>query len=154
MRLGDTGEMKTLHLVVRDPSGRIGQQAIGHAIIAAEIDEPVTPSALHNGLLALASYQAHSPREAVAAMRVLADLGDVDFEECDFTPRWCQPDQCIAVIDDMLERRRRPFAGPVRAELVLIRRALAEASSRGCSFYLVELEPGERLGFECIQLAE
>ena len=116
MRLGDTGEMKTLHLVVRDPSGRIGQQAIGHAIIAAESDEPATPSALHNGLLALASYQAHSPREAVAAMRVLADLGDVDFEEGDFTPRWCQPDQCIAVIDDMLERRRRPFAGPVRAE--------------------------------------
>ena len=154
MRLGDTGEMKTLHLVVRDPSGRIGQQAIGHAIIAAQIDEPATPSALHNGLLALASYQAHSPREAVAAMRVLADLGDVDFEECDFTPRWCQPDHCIAVIDDMLERRRRPFAGPVRAELVLIRTALAEASSRGCSFYLVELEPGERLGFECIQLAE
>ena len=154
MRLADTGEMKTLHLVVRDPSGRIGQQAVGHAIIAAEIDEPMTPSALHNGLLALASYQAHSPREAVAAMRVLADLGDVDFEECDFTPRWCQPDQCIAVVDDMLERRRRPFAGPVRAELVLIRRALAEASSRRCSFYLVELEPGERLGVECSQLAE
>ena len=35
-----------------------------------------------------------------------------------------------------------------------MRRALAEASSRGCSFYLVELEPGERLGFHGIRLSE
>ena len=154
MRLGDSGGMKSLHLIVRDPNGRIGQQTIGHAIIAAGVDEQATPSALHNGLLALAFYQAHSPRQAAAAMRVLADLGDVDFSASDFTPRWCQPDQCIAVIDGLLKRRRRPFAGPVRAELVRLRRALTEASSHGCSFYLVEMEPGERLGFECIQLAE
>ena len=83
-------------------------------------------------------------------MRVLADLGDVDFEESDFTPQWFPPDECIAVIDSLLERRRRPFAGAVRAELVLMRSALTEASSRGCSFYLVELEPGEPLGFEHI----
>ena len=114
----------------------------------------MTPSALHQSLLALAFYQAHSPREAVAAMRVLADLGDVDFEESDFSPQWFQPDECIAVIDGLLERRRRPFAGAVRAELVLMRTALVQASSRGCSFYLVELEPSVRLGFESSRLSE
>ncbi len=152
--LGDTAEMKTLHLVVRDPNGRIEYQPIGHAIVAADIDGDTTPSALYKSLLALALYQAHSPRQAAAAMRMLADLGDVDFEETDFTPHWFQPDECIAVIDGLLERRRRPFAGTVRAELVLMRRALAQASSRGCSFYLVELEPGERLGFEGSRLSE
>jgi len=87
-------------------------------------------------------------------MRVLADLGDVDFEENDFTPQWFQPDECIAVIDGLLEQRRRPVAGAVRAELALIRTALAQARSRGCSFCLVELEPGERLGFEPIRHSE
>ncbi len=152
--LGDTGEMNTLHVVVREPNGRIEYQAIGHAILAADIDGAVTPSALHKSLLALALYQAHSPRQAAAAMRALADLGDVDFEESDFAPQWFQPDECIAAIDGLLERKRRPFAGAVRAELVLMRRALAQASSRGCSFYLAELEPGERLGFERIRLSE
>ena len=153
-RVISIGEPKTLHLIVRDGNGRIGRQAIGHAILRAEFDEDATPSALRNGLLALAYYQAHSPRQAAAAMRVLADLGDVDFEAEDFAPQWFQPDDCIAVIDRLLERKRRPFAGPVRAELGLMRRALTEAGSRGCSFYLVDPEPGERLGFERIQLAE
>ena len=146
--LGDSGEMKTLHLVVRDSNGRIEYQAIGHAILGADIEEEATPSALHKSLLALALYQAHSPTQAAAAMRVLADLGDVDFEERDFTPQWFHPDECMTVIDGWLERRRHPFAGAVRAELVLMRRALAQASSRGCSFHLVELEPGDRLGFD------
>ena len=138
--------MKTLHLVVRDPSGRIEYQAIGDAIVAADFHVGVTPSALQKSLVALALYEAHSPREAAAAMRVLADLGDVDFEESDFAPQWFQPDECIAVIDGLLERRRHAFAGAVRAELVLMRRALAEASNRGCSFYLVELAscPGKK----------
>jgi len=146
--------MKTLHLVVRDPNGRIECQPIGHAIVAADIDEDLTRSALQETLVALAFYQAHSRSEAAAAMQVLAELGDVDFEESDFTPHWFQPDECIAVIDGLLEHRRRPFAGAVRAELVLIRAALAQASSLGCSFYLVELEPGERLGFEPIRHSE
>ena len=146
--------MKTLHLVVRDPNGRIECQAIGPAIVAAGIDGDVARSALQKSLLVLTLYQAHSPSEAAAAMRVLADLGDVDFEESDFTPQWFQPDECIAVIDGLLEQRRRPFPGPVHAELVLIRTALAQASSRGCSFYLVELEPGERLGFEPLRVSE
>ena len=146
--------MKTLHLVLRDPNGRIEWQAIGHAIVAAGIHGDVTRSALHKSLVALALYQAHSPSEAAAAIRVLADLGDVDFEESDFTPQWFQPDECIAVIDGLLEQRRRPFAGAVRAELVLIRTALAQVSSLGRSFYLVELEPGERLGFEPIRHSE
>ncbi|MBI2361607.1 MAG: hypothetical protein HYV04_22310, partial [Deltaproteobacteria bacterium] len=80
--------MRTLHLVLRDPNGRIECQAIGHSIVAAGIDGDVTGSALQKTLLALALYQAHSPSEAAAAMRVLADLGDVDFEESDFTPQW------------------------------------------------------------------
>lgn len=146
--------MKTLHLVLRDPNGRVEYQAIGHAIVAAGIDGDATRSRLQRSVLALALYQAHSPSEAAAAMRVLADLGDVDFEESDFTPQWFQPDECIAVIDGLLEQRRRPFPGAVHAELVLIRTALAQGSSRGCSFYLVELEPGERLGFEPIRLSE
>ena len=86
--LSDPGELKTLHLVVLDPNGRIEYQAIGHAILAADIDGDVTPSALHKSRLAWALYQAHSAREAAAAMRVLADMGDVDFEESDFTPQW------------------------------------------------------------------
>ena len=153
-RLINIGEPKTLYLIVRDGNGRIGQQAIGHAILGAETDEDATPSALRNGLLALASYHAYSPRQAAAAMRELADLGDVDFEAMDFAPQWFQPDGCIGVIDRLLERKRRPFAGPVRAELDLMRRALAEAGSRGCSFYLVDPDPGERLGFERIPLAD
>jgi len=146
--------MKTLHLVLRDPNGRIEYQAIGHAIVAAGIDGDLTRSPLQKSLVALALFQAHSPSEAAAAMRVLADLGDVDFEESDFTPHWFHPDECIAVIDGLLEQRRRPFPGPVHAELVLIRTALDQANSRGCSFYLVELGPGERLGFQPIRLSE
>ena len=152
--MGDAGQLRTLHLVVRDPNGRIEYQAVGDAIVRADIDGNAMPSAVHESLLALALYQAHSPRQAATAMRVLADLGDVDFEESDFTPHWFPPDECIAVIDGLLERRRRPFAGAVRAELVLMRKALAQASSCGCSFYLVELEPGERLDFERIRLSE
>ena len=146
--------MKTLHLVLRDPNGRIECQAIGHAIVAAGIDGDVPGSILQKALVALACYQAHSPSEARAAMRVLAELGDVDFEESDFTPQWFQPDECIAVLDRLLEPRRHPVAGDLRAELTVIRTTLAQASSRGCSFYLVELEPGERLGFEPIRHSE
>jgi hypothetical protein len=69
--------MRTLHIVVRDPDGRMGDQAIGQAIVAAAIDEKVTKSALRKSLLALAFYQAHSPRQAAEAMRTLAELGDV-----------------------------------------------------------------------------
>jgi hypothetical protein len=96
--------MRTLHIVVRDPKGRIGRQPIGQAIVAAAIDEKVTTSALRKGLLALACYQAHSPRQAAEALRTLAELGDVDFEETDFDPQWFQPDECIATIDVLLER--------------------------------------------------
>ena len=153
-RLINNGEPKTLLLIVRDTHGRIAQQAIGPAIVGAEIDEVATPSALRDGLLALACFRAHSPRQAAAAMRELADLGDVDSKAGDFAPPWFQPDDGISVIDRLLERKRRPFAGPIRAELGLMRRALTEAGRRGCRFYLLDPEPGERLGFERIQLAE
>src|SRR2546425_7027936 len=146
--------MRTLYLVVRGADGRIGYQAIGPAIIAADVDGKARRSALGTGLLALAVYQGYSPREAAAAMGVLADLGDVDFQESDFTPHWFQPGECIRVIDGLLGRKRRPFPEAVRVELALMRRALAEARIRGCSFYLVEPEPGERLRGEPIQLAE
>jgi hypothetical protein len=88
--------MKTLHVVVRDPKGRIGSQAIGQAISAAGIDEKVTTSALRKGLVALTVYQAYSPRQAADAMATLAELGDVDFDESDFVPQWFEPDQGIA----------------------------------------------------------
>ena len=93
--LSDTADTKTLHLVVRDPNGRIEYQPIGHAIVAADIDGDTTPSALHNDLSTLALYQAHSPRQAAAAMGVLADLGDVDFEKTDFTSRLLTPSDTV-----------------------------------------------------------
>ena len=40
-------------------------------------------------------YQAYSPRQAAQAMRTLAELGDVDFDERDFAPQWFEPDQGI-----------------------------------------------------------
>jgi hypothetical protein len=137
--------MRTLHIVMRDAGGQVSHQAIGRAIVAAAIDEKVTRSTLRTGLLALAFYQSHSPRQAAEAMRTLAELGDVDFEERDFDPQWCSPDQCIRTIDVLLGRKGRPFSESVRAELVQIRQALAEASGGDCTFYLVELGPGERL---------
>ena len=146
--------MRTLHIVVRDPNGRIGRQPIGRAIVAASIDEKVTKSALRKGLLALAFYQAHSSRQAEEAMRTLAELGDVDFEETDFNPQWFSPDECIGTIDVLLGRGGRPFSETVRAELVLIRQALAEARGRGCTFYFVELEPDEGLAAHDVGLAE
>jgi len=78
-------------------------------------------------------------------MRTLAQLGDVDFDESDFIPQWFQPDHGIATIDLILERAGRRFSAPVRGELVQLRDALAEARSRGCTFYLVEIEPSESL---------
>ena len=144
-RFGDAAEMKTLHVIVRDPKDRIGYQPIGRAIVAAAIDEKVTTSALRRGLAALAFYQAYSPREAAEAMRTLAQLGDVDFDESDFVPQWFQPGQGIATIDVILERAGRRFPATVRSELVQLREALAEARSRSCRFYLVEMEPGEPL---------
>jgi len=147
--------MRTLCLVVRDPRGRIGYQEIGHAIMAADTHGNVTSSALRNSLLALASYEAHSPiQAAAAAMRTLAELGDVDFEERDFAPQWFQPDECISIIDGLLGRRRSALAEATRAELLLMRRALVEARTRGCSFYLVELEPHERLPIKRIRFAK
>lgn len=137
--------MKTLYVVVRDPKGRIGSQPIGRAIVAAAVGEKATPSALRHGLLALAFYQAYSPREAAEAMRTLAHLGDVDFDENDFAPEWFQPDQGVATIDLILERAGRRFSATVRGELVRLREVVAEARSRGCTFYLVEVEPGERI---------
>jgi hypothetical protein len=115
-------------------------ERIGGAIVSASFDERPTPSALRRGLVALAFYQAHSPREA---MRVLTDLGDVDFDKSDFDPQWFQPDEGIATIDLILGRTRRRFTPAVRDELVQLRKGLVEARSRGCTFYLVELEPGE-----------
>jgi len=136
--------MKTLHLVVRDPKGRIGSQTIGRAIAAAAIDEKVTASALRSGLVALTFYQAYSPRQAAQAMRTLAELGDVDFDERDFAPQWFEPDQGIATTGLILERAGRRFSASVRGELVRLRESLVEAKGRGCTFYLVETEPGER----------
>jgi hypothetical protein len=66
--------MKTLHVLVRDPKGRIESQAIGRAISAAAIDEKVTTSARRKGLVALTSYEAYSPRQAAEAMRTLAEF--------------------------------------------------------------------------------
>ena len=77
-------------------------------------------------------------------MRTLAELGDVDFDDRDFVPQWFEPDQGIATIDVMLEGTGRRFSASVRDELVRLREALAEAKSRGCTFHLVETEPGER----------
>ena len=138
--------MRTLHIVVRDPTGQMGVQAIGQAIVTAA--ETATTSVLQKELLALAAYQMDSPRQAAEEMRTLAELGDVPFKASDFHPRWCQPAECIEDIDVLLERGRRCISGPIRAELAVLRQALAEAERRTCNFYLVELEPDERLQLE------
>jgi hypothetical protein len=39
----------------------------------------------------------------------------------------------------------RRFSATVPGELLRLREVLAEARSRGCTFYLVEVEPGERI---------
>src|SRR5437870_3333215 len=144
--------MRTLCLVVRDPRGRIGYQEIGHAIMAADTHGNVTSSALRNSLLALASYEAHSPIQAAAAMRTLAELGDVDFEERDFAPQWLQPDECISIIDGLLGRRRRALAEATRGTP-----SDAPSARRGQDSglqLLVELEPHERLPIKRIRFAK
>jgi hypothetical protein len=140
--------MKTLHLAVRDRSGSIAYQPIGAAIVSAFVDEKPTASALRKGLLGLVCYQAYSPSEAVEAMQVLVELGDVDFDESDFEPQWFRSEQGIATIDLILGGARQRFTAAVRDELVELRRALVDARSRGCTFCLVETEPGETLPTE------
>ena len=138
--------MNSLHIVVRGQTGQVAVQAIGQALVAAA--ETADTAALQRGLLALACYQAYSPSEAAEAMRTLAELGDVPFEASDFQPRWWQPSECVEDIDVLLERGRRGLSEPVRAELAVLRQALAEAERRTCTFYLVDLEPDEELPLE------
>ena len=105
--------------------------------------------ALRKGVELLATFWADSPAQAESAKRTLADLGDVDFEDGDFDPKWYDPAAGIAAVDGLLEHAARTHSvlRAVRSELELLRRTLDEARRRSCAFYLVEVEPGEELGF-------
>jgi len=105
--------------------------------------------ALRTGVEPVATFWAKSPVQAESAKRTLADLGDVDFEDRDFDPKWFDPAAGIAAIDGLLEHaaRTHSVSRAVRTELEFLRGTLDEARRRSCAFYLVEVEPGEELGF-------
>ena len=138
-----------LYVVVRDRKGRVAHRAIGRAIVEAEGDARLTMLALRRGVEPVATFWADSPAQAETAKRTLADLGDVDFEDRDFDPKWFDPAVGIAAIDGLLEHagRTHSVSPAVRTELELLRRTLDEARCGSCAFYLVEVEPGEELGF-------
>ena len=150
-------DARILHLVIRDRTGWIGHQAIGGAIAEADGDASLTTLSMRKGLEPLAAFCVHSPRQAESAKRTLAELGDVDFEESDFAPQWFDALRCLETIDGLLAHRgrgRRSLTEAVRGDLDLLRRALGEAHRRSCTFYLVELEPGETLEFPSIHLID
>ena len=83
-----------LYVVVRDGHGRIAHKAVGSALVHADRDAAITTFALRNGIEPLTAFLVDSPAQAERAKRVLADLGDVDFDDRDFEPRWFQPARC------------------------------------------------------------
>jgi hypothetical protein len=117
--------------------------------VEAEGDARLTMLALRTGVEPVATFWAKSPVQAESAKRTLADLGDVDFEDRDFDPKWFDPAAGIAAIDGLLEHAARTHSASraVRTELEFLRRTLDEARRRSCAFYLVDVEPGEELGF-------
>jgi len=139
-----------LYVVLRDRRGRVAHKAIGPAIVEADDDASLTMLALREGIEPLASFYADSPAQAEDAKRTLADLGDVEFEDDDFVPKWFDPRACLEAIEALLEHRRRgkrSFSPAVRSELELLRGTLVEARRRSSTFYLAEVRPGEDLGF-------
>lgn len=55
-----------------------------------------------HGLDPIPAFLGSSPAGAAATMRELADLGDVDFDERDFDPRWFHPNEGIEAVDGLL----------------------------------------------------
>ncbi len=146
----------TLYVIVRDRRGRIAHRAIGRAVVMAEGDASLTMLALRKKILPVSAFLGSSPAGAAAEMGELADLGDVDFDERDFDPRWFPPNEGIEAVDGLLGHRtrgNRRLSPDVQGELELLRRTLHEARRRSCTFYLVEVEPGEDLGFAGPELA-
>lgn len=143
-------DARTLYVIVRDQQGRVAHTAIGCAMVEADL----TIFALRKGIEPLTSFYADSPAQAEEAKRALGDLGDVEFDDHDFDPQWFEPLQGIAATDDLLEHGRKgkcALSEPVRAELGLLRRALAEARLRSCQFYLVEVDADEGLDFAGVE---
>ncbi len=139
-----------LYLVVRDRQGQVAHQAIGSAIVEADLDASLIRLALRKGIEPLATFYADSPAQAENAKQTLAELGDVEFDDSDFEPTWFDPAPCIEAINGLLEHgrvgRHRMSEG-VRSELELLGRRLAEVRGRSGWFYLVEVGPGEDLNF-------
>ena len=145
----------TLYVVLRDPKGQVAHQAIGSAILEADWDGRLAMFAMRKGTEPLASFYADSPLQAEGAKRTLADVGDVDFDDRDFDPKWFKPADGIDAVDGLLHHGREGrhrLPEPVRAELALLRRTLVDAACRSYTFHLVEVEPGEDLGFAGPQL--
>ena len=147
------GGTRTLHVVFRQPTGRIGHQAIGSAVVEADYEAKLTKLALRRGIESLADFSFYSPAQAAEAMRELDELGDVDFSANDFEPRFFDPQRGLDAVDGLLKHGR-AFTTALREDLVFLRDVLGEATRRGCQFYLVEPEPEEPMPFENLLLAE
>jgi len=139
-----------LYVVVRDRNGRVAHKAVGSALIQADRDAGITTFALRKGIEPLTAFLVDSPAQAESAKRVLADLGDVDFDDRDFEPRWFQPARCVESVSALLDcgrEGRGRLSEAVRQELEELRQVLAETERRSCAFYLVEVPSGGDLGF-------
>lgn len=113
-------------------------------------DAGITTFALRKGIEPLTACLVDSPAQAESAKRVLADLGDVDFDDRDFEPRWFQPARCVESVSALLDcgrEGRGRLSEAVRQELEELRQVLAETERRSCAFYLVEVPSGGDLGF-------
>ena len=136
--------------IFRDRNGRVTHKTVGSAVVQADRDAALTTFALRKGIEPLTAFMVDSPAQAENAKQVLADLGDVDFDDRDFEPRWFQPGRCVESVSALLDcgrEGRGSFSEAVRQELEELRRVLAETGRRSCTFYLVEVRSGEDLGF-------
>ena len=141
---------RILYVILRDRSGVMRHQAIGCAILGADVDASLTTLALRRGIDPLATFGDYSPAAAEHAKQTLADLGDVDFDDSDFEPHWHEPARCIKAIDGLSAlgpETSRILSKAVRSELASLRGILEEASHRSSEFYLVDVEPGEAVDF-------
>ena len=146
--------MNSMYAVIQDQNGHLGHQAIGQALVEADLDASLTKLALRRKLEPLCTFTVYSSKQATEAIQELEELGDVDVDPRDFDPQWFDPVECIAIIESLLESRARCVAEGVRTELALLRRVLTEAAHRRSTFHLVEVESESEIGCDKVLLAE
>jgi hypothetical protein len=146
-----------LYVIMRDRNGRVAHRVLGSALVQADRDAGLTTFALRKGIEPLTAFMVDSPVQAESAKQVLADLGDVGFDDRDFEPQWFQSARGVESVNALLDcgrEGRGPFSEAVRRELEELRRILVKAEHLSWAFYLVDAPSGEDLGLPALPWTE